>query len=155
MSEKIPWHHQGVRLFQKLVEGPSKKKKKEKKCCKGGCKCNWIGLHKKTLEFIEAVETAHKDAKKSKLVFKGKTKMKSEEIPTGEMIWTRNVRESGLLEHMCEHGVGHPDYTSAMRIAEHYKHPVNVWLAHGCDGCCGRADFPGKVKQPNRRKRSL
>jgi len=43
---------------------------------------------------------------------------------------------SGLVEELCEHGVGHPVRESAERVAKHYGHPVDVWLQHGCDGCC-------------------
>ncbi len=45
-------------------------------------------------------------------------------------------RETGLLEQMCEHGIGHPTQASAKEIAKQYKHHVKVWMAHGCDGCC-------------------
>lgn len=55
-------------------------------------------------------------------------------------------RETGLIEHICEHNVGHPAYGSA-----DYQHKVrdpfdddpnvdyditNTWFIHGCDGCC-------------------
>lgn len=51
--------------------------------------------------------------------------------------WTKTIRASGLLEHVCEHGVGHPDPASAATLGDGYS-------IHGCDGCCGRDDFPGK-----------
>lgn len=35
------------------------------------------------------------------------------------------------IEFLCEHGVGHAPYWSHDGI-------------HGCDGCCGRPDFPGR-----------
>lgn len=35
------------------------------------------------------------------------------------------------IELLCEHGIGHSPYWSHDRV-------------HGCDGCCGRADFPGR-----------
>jgi hypothetical protein len=53
------------------------------------------------------------------------------------MIWKRIIRASGLIEWQCEHGVGHPDSKSVKRMGE-------CWGIHGCDGCCGRDDFPGK-----------
>lgn len=44
-------------------------------------------------------------------------------------------RQSGLIEDICEHGVGHPndDYLD--------KHPNMVkkgFGIHGCDGCCNK-----------------
>lgn len=36
------------------------------------------------------------------------------------------------MEFACEHGVGHAPHWSHDRI-------------HGCDGCCGRDDFPGRA----------
>ena len=62
------------------------------------------------------------------------------------MKWTKNIRGSGLLEWVCEHGVGHPDFESAKLVAKSYGHPVGTWLVHGCDGCCNREDFPGNKK---------
>lgn len=50
-------------------------------------------------------------------------------------------RETGLIEHICEHGVGHPAYGSADWLArtsgsQHLKASRDSWLVHGCDGCC-------------------
>lgn len=53
------------------------------------------------------------------------------------MKWTTITRETGLIEHVCVHGVGHPDPESAKELGE-------GWGIHGCDGCCSRNDFPGK-----------
>jgi hypothetical protein len=53
------------------------------------------------------------------------------------MKWKRIVRASGLVEWQCEHGVGHPDVNSVDRMGD-------AWGIHGCDGCCGRDDFPGE-----------
>lgn len=55
------------------------------------------------------------------------------------MKWKRIVRETGLTEWQCEHGIGHPDFESAEKMGE-------GWGIHGCDGCCSRPDFPGKKK---------
>ena len=73
------------------------------------------------------------------------------------MEWTKNIRETGLIEWICEHGIGHPDEDSAERIANIYKEwkdgscskedAISAWRIHGCDGCCGRDDFPGKKKE--------
>ena len=46
--------------------------------------------------------------------------------------WDVLVRDSGLVEAVCPHGVGHPipaQYQSENRRA-------GVWMTHGCDGCC-------------------
>ena len=60
------------------------------------------------------------------------------------MKWEKTIRGSGLVEWVCEHGVGHPDIRSAEKIAKKYGHDTDTWLIHGCDGCCSRKDFPGK-----------
>ena len=59
-------------------------------------------------------------------------------------LWRPLYRETGLLEWTCEHGVGHADEDSAQEIADKYGHKIDTWLVHGCDGCCEKADFPGK-----------
>ena len=43
------------------------------------------------------------------------------------------VRETGLLEDICEHGVGHPnrDFLNKNDL------PAS-WGVHGCDGCCSK-----------------
>lgn len=41
------------------------------------------------------------------------------------------VRETGLLEDICEHGVGHPNRDFLQRFRKHSG-------IHGCDGCCGK-----------------
>lgn len=56
------------------------------------------------------------------------------------MHWEKIVRGSGLIEWVCEHGVGHPDSESVKKLGEPYG-------IHGCCGCCNRDDFPGKVKK--------
>ena len=43
-----------------------------------------------------------------------------------ERYWSAVRREDGRREWNCPHGVGHGNHV------------------HGCDGCCGRADFPGR-----------
>lgn len=62
------------------------------------------------------------------------------------MIWTVTRRVTGLLEWVCEHGVGHPDPLCARAVAKALKQPEEVWQVHGCDGCCGRDDFPGRLE---------
>lgn len=46
------------------------------------------------------------------------------------LVW-RN--DTGVLERICEHGVGHPDHDSALYNEETGNRHLNV---HGCDGCC-------------------
>jgi hypothetical protein len=45
-----------------------------------------------------------------------------------------NWREDrGILERICEHGVGHPDYDAAQYLTSIGQGYQNT---HGCDGCC-------------------
>lgn len=44
--------------------------------------------------------------------------------------------DRGILERLCEHGVGHPDADSAAFLASIGKDYENI---HGCDGCCAPA----------------
>ncbi len=82
------------------------------------------------------------------------------------MEWSTIRRETGLIEHVCEHGVGHPSRASALWRAEGKTahddadggnlspglkaESVKVYeqeeMIHGCDGCCNRADFPGSYR---------
>ena len=51
--------------------------------------------------------------------------------------WPMHLRETGLVERICEHGVGHPDPDSAAWFDEFG--PVGsrgTWTSHGCDHCC-------------------
>lgn len=50
--------------------------------------------------------------------------------------WPMNLRETGLVERMCPHGVGHPDPDSAWWLERHLDHEQGTWGIHGCDGCC-------------------
>ena len=51
-------------------------------------------------------------------------------------------RETGLMEFLCEHGVGHPAKSSAHFMDVIHETEPGVWSTHGCDGCCSRDDFP-------------
>jgi len=53
-------------------------------------------------------------------------------------------RESGLIEHICSHGIGHPTPGSVLwqEEAEGIEGPSH-WSVHGCDGCCADPTFPG------------
>ena len=46
------------------------------------------------------------------------------------MLWRE---DRGILERLCEHGVGHPDHDSALYLESVGLGVENV---HGCDGCC-------------------
>lgn len=45
------------------------------------------------------------------------------------------IRGSGLVEDICEHGVGHPNKEW---LAEHDLDNRKSFAVHGCDGCCSR-----------------
>jgi hypothetical protein len=66
------------------------------------------------------------------------------------MKWEKIRRASGLIEWACEHGCGHPDANSVEELSERRAGsddpPATHWSVHGCDGCCSRADFPGRRK---------
>lgn len=53
-----------------------------------------------------------------------------------EMVWTKQVQQNGLIVWRCEHGLAHPDLESAKLLG--------IDTSHHCDGCCQRADFPGR-----------
>lgn len=63
------------------------------------------------------------------------------------MNWEMIVRETGLVEWVCEHGTGHPDMRSARKLAKKYGHSESAWTTHGCDSCCRRKDFPGRLRK--------
>lgn len=50
--------------------------------------------------------------------------------------WPQLLRETGLTERLCEHGVGHPDPDSAAYFNRLLNHPPGTWETHGCDSCC-------------------
>lgn len=52
--------------------------------------------------------------------------------------WPTTVRETGLVEIICPHGIGHPSKLLMLDKGREWKD----WMAvHGCDGCCGLAAF--------------
>ena len=53
-------------------------------------------------------------------------------------------RDTGLMEFVCIHGVGHPAAQSAAFLDSLYlkEGQRGCWSVHGCDGCCGRDDMP-------------
>lgn len=74
------------------------------------------------------------------------------------MKWIKNRRNSGLVEWICIHGCGHPDYEVAMALGIK-NNQGSAYLIHGCDGCCNHDSFPGKKKikedkQPQLKKKN-
>ena len=59
--------------------------------------------------------------------------------------WPLNWRDDkGVMERVCQHGVGHPDPDDAahnIRIGREYL------TVHGCDGCC-RPNVPMSEPPP-------
>lgn len=52
--------------------------------------------------------------------------------------WIQTIRrETGLVEHVCKHGVGHPAIGSVLWLDQAGpKGAKGTWGLHGCDGCC-------------------
>ena len=48
------------------------------------------------------------------------------------LVW-REDRSPQILERMCTHGIGHPDFDSAAYFDSIGQATLKV---HGCDGCC-------------------
>jgi len=54
--------------------------------------------------------------------------------------WVKTIRrETGLIEHICEHGVGHPAIGSVDWMNK--QTDQDGWGIHGCDGCCHDKDW--------------
>jgi len=53
--------------------------------------------------------------------------------------WVSTIRRaSGLVEHICKCGVGHPAYGSVHWMELHGRKTMGV---HGCCGCCQDKDW--------------
>ena len=48
--------------------------------------------------------------------------------------WPKVIRESGLVERTCPHGIGHPDPDSLRYMVA--RTGDDGWGVHGCDGDC-------------------
>lgn len=49
--------------------------------------------------------------------------------------------DRGIMERICEHGVGHPDPDGLDHIARtRGEHAMRNESFHGCDGCCFEPD---------------
>ena len=61
--------------------------------------------------------------------------------------WSVSRRETGLIEHICKHGIGHPNVGSMARLDYLYgPGSAGTWGVHGCDGCCSEPDYPGNIE---------
>lgn len=47
------------------------------------------------------------------------------------------IRETGLVEDVCKHGVGHPNIEY---LKEHDPDGSKAFGVHGCDGCCTKGN---------------
>jgi hypothetical protein len=63
------------------------------------------------------------------------------------------TRESGLVEWVCKHGVGHPTLESAIRVAKEHGDEPEVWMIHGCcpDQCCQKKFATQRLRKTSRR----
>ena len=49
--------------------------------------------------------------------------------------WPKIMRETGLIERACKHGIGHADPDSAAYMDKIMGQEAGTWLVHGCCGC--------------------
>ena len=53
--------------------------------------------------------------------------------------WVRTIRrETGLIEHVCKCGVGHPAKGSVLWMK---LNGIDGMGVHGCDGCCSKPEW--------------
>jgi len=62
--------------------------------------------------------------------------------------WTRLTRMSGLVELVCEHGVGHP----SRRLTHRWRDVDGI---HGCDGCCADREAFAQAEDKTEQERWL
>lgn len=65
-------------------------------------------------------------------------RLKYRKIPQPSWACARTKREAGLVEDLCEHGVGHPNAYWVNWVLTHLITGVDYsyfWV-HGCCGCC-------------------
>ena len=65
---------------------------------------------------------------------------KTDKYPQPAWAVNQIVRETGLVEDVCEHGVGHPN-REWLRV--HDPDGSKMLGVHGCDGCCWEDDSVG------------
>ena len=59
--------------------------------------------------------------------------MTTRRYPPPKWAVSQNVRESGLVEDVCKHGVGHPNRKWLAKNDPTGRLKLGV---HGCEGCC-------------------
>ncbi|MAF24395.1 hypothetical protein CL634_02250 [bacterium] len=65
------------------------------------------------------------------------TKIDQEMFPKPEWAVSQLTRSTGLVEDVCEHGIGHPNRDWIVR--RKFSRPKeSYWGTHGCDGCCSK-----------------
>lgn len=58
--------------------------------------------------------------------------------------WPYSWRDDrGMMERICEHGVGHPDLDSVRWSRRHARDAG----FHGCDGCCADPDWWNEMEE--------
>lgn len=85
---------------------------------------------------IKPTKSWVRKTKKGKLLKDHSSQMRRQKIlikkkwPPAQWAVQQIFRDNGMIEDICEHGVGHPNRA----WLEKYPSPHNG--IHGCDGCC-------------------
>jgi len=58
------------------------------------------------------------------------------------------IRASGLIEDICEHGMGHPN-KAFLKANPNY---IGAHSSHTCDGCCNRLNDDKEKKEHAKKK---
>jgi hypothetical protein len=92
---------------------------------------NWTACYTTTGEYIGELQYVHSPSACSGARGCAIHNRPSEHpLKNAPMLW-RNDR--GILERICQHGVGHPDHDSAKYLVSIGQESQNI---HNCDGCC-------------------
>jgi hypothetical protein len=67
------------------------------------------------------------------------------------MSW-RKIDDGRNVCWVCDHGIRHPDTKSIAVMCGFDQKTMDEKTRHECDGCCTKADFPGRVNVENFRK---
>ncbi len=70
------------------------------------------------------------------------TEVDQELYPAPEWAVTQIVRSTGLVEDICEHGIGHPNLAW---LKLHDPDGEKGYGIHGCDGCCADEETRMKI----------
>lgn len=54
--------------------------------------------------------------------------------------------ETGMIERMCEHNIGHPD-VDYLRARQESGEDISFMGIHHCDGCCTTPNFDKKKQE--------